>query len=1119
MAYHPNWLHVGLEAVFAEVIPFPLGGGEKLRAVLRQFVETRLLMDPSLKLKYCAHSKVPSGDSERHYNLEMAQHTLRRFLTLVLFLDKARLANVIPGPCAPCLFIKEANIKSSEDVLKVFSGYLRGEGSFIRHLRKMGFVVAYKQAAVEEYDFGVKNLAVDLRDGICLVHLVEAMTGDHSISKDLRVPAISRLQKIHNVNIALSQLERDGHVTADYYPPILAKHVVDGHQVMTLKLLWIIISAYQLSVVVDVEALEREACEIAAAWTWRQRWEGESLESVADPLSQMSTTTTTMKDEDEKDINLNERDHHQQQQKAMSYLDNVLLRWINSITSGYGVRVLNFTTSFSDWRALCLLVHYYYPDSLPLSKIRRTTAHLPRFDGLMAWDDENDWMRTVDPSKVTESECKYALEGEKSNARLVNACLRDIGGIPATIPETDSTICPEEKTTKMIVSFLASRLLDSSMDIRAAIRVQRALRLYFRRTGREAIVRSNTSQCERKSSSIFLFPKTVMSRRHRSTQQQSPSTQLDCISTSNEAGKENAVEIDDEKRQAVMEAAAAHIQVIYRSRLAKVAIHIEQQQQQHNNDNNNATELGIREKSLSVAVQKLVLWRKERKRARTMREAFLKVRSSTIVIQRTVRKYQAKIRLEVEIRAVIHIQSLFRMQLAKAIVGEKRQQAQQELETEAATCIQGLCRIRLAKALMRAKQYEAQQQREDEAATCIQGLCRIRLAKATVRAKQYEAQQQREDEAATCIQGLCRIRLAKALMRAKQYEARQQREDEAATSIQGLCRIRLAKAIVRAKQYEAQRQRENEAATCIQGLCRIRLAKATVRVKQYEAQRQRENEAATCIQGLCRIRLAKAIVGEKRHQARQRLEAKAACQIQGLYRIRLAKAVTTILRDEMRRNQRLTAISGLLQIRHYGELVDAWQRFIHAQHNKEYQILLRYKAATVIQSYYRMTLAKRTRIKMLTRRYKEQQNRASRTIHAFLKSTIQRRAIVRAIQRLAWERQCRREQAIVTLQTWWRFHNCHSKYTEMRHAVIVLQSVVRMMLQKQKTRNLKAAGVQICRYLVAARDLRRGRCWRKNVMRSIVVVQALVRGFLERARCSESRIQVSYIYYLLFWRW
>ncbi|CAN0292102.1 unnamed protein product, partial [Scytosiphon promiscuus] len=38
-----------------------------------------------------------------------------------------------------------------------------------------------------------------------------------------------------------------------------------------------------------------------------------------------------------------------------------LLAWCQAVCHGYGVPVRNFTTSFADGRALCLLVHHYYP--------------------------------------------------------------------------------------------------------------------------------------------------------------------------------------------------------------------------------------------------------------------------------------------------------------------------------------------------------------------------------------------------------------------------------------------------------------------------------------------------------------------------------------------------------------------------------------------------------------------------------------------------------------------------------------------------------------------------------------------------------------------------------------
>ena len=45
---------------------------------------------------------------------------------------------------------------------------LAGEGDLVKHLSLLGYRVQHKQTALEEVDYGVTNLAVDLRDGLRL---------------------------------------------------------------------------------------------------------------------------------------------------------------------------------------------------------------------------------------------------------------------------------------------------------------------------------------------------------------------------------------------------------------------------------------------------------------------------------------------------------------------------------------------------------------------------------------------------------------------------------------------------------------------------------------------------------------------------------------------------------------------------------------------------------------------------------------------------------------------------------------------------------------------------------------------------------------------------------------
>lgn len=61
-------------------------------------------------------------------------------------------------------------LQTSKDLLLAFSrDFLSGEGILPRHLGYLGLPVSHAQKPLDEFDFAVKNLAVDLRCGIRLV--------------------------------------------------------------------------------------------------------------------------------------------------------------------------------------------------------------------------------------------------------------------------------------------------------------------------------------------------------------------------------------------------------------------------------------------------------------------------------------------------------------------------------------------------------------------------------------------------------------------------------------------------------------------------------------------------------------------------------------------------------------------------------------------------------------------------------------------------------------------------------------------------------------------------------------------------------------------------------------
>lgn len=67
-----------------------------------------------------------------------------------------------------------------------------GEGDTARHLAGAGFRPGYEQDPRAEFDFGVAALAVDLRSGVRLLRMAEALTGARGLVAAGHFPAERR---------------------------------------------------------------------------------------------------------------------------------------------------------------------------------------------------------------------------------------------------------------------------------------------------------------------------------------------------------------------------------------------------------------------------------------------------------------------------------------------------------------------------------------------------------------------------------------------------------------------------------------------------------------------------------------------------------------------------------------------------------------------------------------------------------------------------------------------------------------------------------------------------------------------------------------------------------------
>ncbi|XP_040841712.1 abnormal spindle-like microcephaly-associated protein [Ochotona curzoniae] len=457
LSYNPLWLRIGLETIYGELIS--LQDNSDVTG-LAMFILKRLLWNPDIAAEY-RHPTVPHLYRDDHEEA-LSKFTLKKLLLLVCFLDYAKLSRLIDHD--PCLFCKDAEFKASKEILLAFSrDFLSGEGDLSRHLSLLGLPVSHVQTPFDEFDFAVTNLAVDLQCGVRLVRTMELLTKNWELSKKLRIPAISRLQKIHNVDIALQVLKSQGIQLSDEHGnTILSKDIVDRHREKTLALLWKIAFAFQVDISLNSDQLKDEINFL------------KQTRCIKNAMSALSCHS---------DANINKKDKRKSDAGGQhSESIRLLMDWVNAVCAFYNKKVENFTVAFSDGRVLCYLIHHYHPCYVPFDAICQRTTQTVECTrtgsvALNSSSESDDSALDVSPKTLGHENAselfKELLENEKKNFHLVKSAVRDLGGIPAMIHHSDmSNTIPDEKVVITYLSFLCARLLDLRKEIRAARLIQ-----------------------------------------------------------------------------------------------------------------------------------------------------------------------------------------------------------------------------------------------------------------------------------------------------------------------------------------------------------------------------------------------------------------------------------------------------------------------------------------------------------------------------------------------------------------------------------------------------------------------------------------------------------------------
>ena len=460
-SYELPWLRLGLEIVFggiisaqhAEVNGLEFSSSKHWQSVLRAFVVDRMLHDEGIYQFHC-RGKLMTLSSERTLQSKLRKHFALKLLSVILFLDQAREARIL---ALDTLFLKTSSLKSSKDaLLAVCRNFLRGEGDFIRHLSGLGCNASFTQTFIHEFDFCVSDLNQDFRDGVRLSRLAEILTGrDDTSSKHLRVPAISRLQKLHNVGVALSTFETSGRMRCC----ATAKDIVDGNKEKTIALLLQAAYVFALCMHLSPRAVLLEAANVRRNASWRRTiYTADIAASIAVKVSQKNEDGSITHPFAAPVYASLAAGRTAEEMTLMS----ALMEWADSISSQYGVSIADLHQSLGNGKALCLLVHYYHPSILPTPLIHKTTRDYAESDG--------NELKGVSAK---------ALEGERRNVGLVLKACASLGEIPPILPKFDSTSVPDERLNVLFLGFLFSRLVESSRQVASAIRLQRAVRFYL----------------------------------------------------------------------------------------------------------------------------------------------------------------------------------------------------------------------------------------------------------------------------------------------------------------------------------------------------------------------------------------------------------------------------------------------------------------------------------------------------------------------------------------------------------------------------------------------------------------------------------------------------------------
>ncbi|KAK6932324.1 IQ motif, EF-hand binding site [Dillenia turbinata] len=274
LSYNPVWLRIGLYIIFGGDSLVPDGSIDSDQDItfLKMIIEKQFFSHAGLAKVY-AYNKLVEGLYRPGYFENLGNVILKRFLLLVLILDKAKSQSALPimhgidgtDGGSPLLFILNSKIKSSRQMIRDFlsTEVMHGEGNLLAHLVIIGYKVSYEQSPLIEYNFRVKDLFEDLQDGVRLCRAIQLLQHESSLITKIVVPSDTHKKNLMNCGIAIQYLKKAGvPLTDEDGTVIVAEDVANGDKELTLSLLWNIFVHLQMPLLTNEKLLLKEISKI-----------------------------------------------------------------------------------------------------------------------------------------------------------------------------------------------------------------------------------------------------------------------------------------------------------------------------------------------------------------------------------------------------------------------------------------------------------------------------------------------------------------------------------------------------------------------------------------------------------------------------------------------------------------------------------------------------------------------------------------------------------------------------------------------------------------------------------------------------------------------------------------